>query len=121
MSCNGKKKENPRICAEELYRYISSNSSLSKPQVKECFRVYSELILGIIESEHIEPDFTFTLPHLGNFYLKHIQGRKNGSTYKFFNEMRVAHGEPSFYKLKFRPHNRVSATIKDKTKEYEKE
>ena len=121
MSCNGKKKENPRVCAEELYRYISSNTSLTKPQVKECFRAYSELVLGLIESNHTTPDLTITLPHLGDFYLKFIQGRKNGSTYRFFNEMRVAHNEPSFYKLKFRPHNRVSAKIKDSTKEYEEE
>lgn len=121
MSCNGKKKENPRVCSEELYRYIASHTSLTKPQVQECFKAYSELLLGIIESENIASDFTVALPHLGNFYLGYIKGRKNGSTYKFFKEMRVAHNEPSFYKLKFRPHNRVNATIKDHTKEYEEE
>lgn len=121
MSEHGKYKNYPRVCSEELYRYISSNSSLTRKQVRECFRVYSELLLGVIESKNITPDFTFALPHLGNFYLQYFKGRKNGSTYKFFNKTRIAHNEPSFYKLKFRAHNRVIAAIKDTTKEYEEE
>ena len=83
-----KKKTNPRIISDDIYRYIANNSEtgLDLKQIAECFRLYKQLVTDLYMSPYAEEDMTIILPHLGNFYLRKWSGRKGGSTYKLFDK-----------------------------------
>ena len=109
----------PKILSREIYTYIANNTSLSKAQVKECFMAYGDMMLGLIESNYTPEDLTVLLPKIGTFYFHKRQGRKNGSTYKFYGKEVVANNEMSYYRLKFKTCHQLNARIKEKTKHYE--
>lgn len=124
MSCeNGKEKKirktNPRICSPDVYRYIASNSSLTKAQVRECFQTYRSMIVDVLTSDFADKGLTITLPRIGGFYFKKQKGRKNGSTYNMFSEQRVAENEMSHYILRFKVYKQIANMIKQKTSFYE--
>ena len=53
-----KKKTNPRIVSDDIYRYISNNSEtgLDLKQVSECFRLYKQLVTDLYMSPYAEED-----------------------------------------------------------------
>lgn len=117
-----KKKTNPRIISDDIYRYIANNSEtgLDLKQIAECFRLYKQLVTDLYMSPYAEEDMTIILPHLGNFYLRKWSGRKGGSTYKLFDKNVVLNkSEPSFLQIKFKVFKTLYENIKNKTKRYE--
>ena len=76
-----KKKTNPRIVSDDIYRYISNNSEtgLDLKQVSECFRLYKQLVTDLYMSPYAEEDMTIILPHLGYWRLNKREGRKSCS------------------------------------------
>lgn len=127
MSWNGKTKDNSRLYQEEVERYIASQTSLTKNQVKECFKSYAEMIKLIYSDNHIEKDMTIPLPYLGKFYLSKRNGRKDGTKYLLPDlyggrgDWIVAKNEPSYYLLKFKTAKNVSDYIKKGTSFIEKQ
>lgn len=119
-----KKKVNPRIVSDDIYRYISNNSKtgLSLKQIIECFRLYKQLIYDLYMSPYAEKDMTIILPHLGYWHLNKRIGRKSGSTYKLFDNDTIVtldKAEPSFFQIKFKVYRTLYEKIKEKTKHYE--
>ena len=129
MSCDerfrnfrNKKKTNPRIVSDDIYRYIANNSELGLDnlQVAECFRLYHKLVKDLYLSPYADKEMTIVLPHLGVFYLNKRIGRKSGSTYKLFDhDVTLEKSEPSFLQIKFRIYRALYEGIKNKTKQYE--
>ena len=118
-----KKKTNPRIVSDDIYKYISKNSrlGLDQKQVAECFRLYKQLVTDLYMSPYAENDMTIVLPHLGLWYLNERRGRKSGSTYKLFNlgNVTLDKAEPTFLQLKFKVYQTLYEKVKEKTKRYE--
>lgn len=123
MSFNRVKKVNPRIRSNELFTYISANTSLTKPQVRECFKAYSEMIKEISSSKHADKGLTIILPYIGQFYYEKRKGRKGGSTYKIPDGIAstnvitrtIDKDRPDYYILKFKVFGTLSNFIKEVT------
>ncbi len=120
MGCHGEKKENPRIIASDVYKYVSKNSSLSERQVRECFQVYYEIVMKVLSSDYKSPAMEITLPHLGVFYFTKKKGNKKGKKFVIpdltnggQNVIIIDEDEPDYEQIRFRVHKR----IKDKNKE----
>lgn len=126
MSWNGKLKDNSRLCQEEIESYIASKTSLNKKQVKECFKVYAEIIKQIYSDNNIDKSMTIPLPYIGKFYLIKQTGRKDGTRYLLPDlyggkgVWKIAKNEPSYYKLKFKIFNNMAECIKKGTSFIEK-
>lgn len=118
-----KKKTNPRILSEDIYRYIVNNSKLGldRKQVGECFRLYYQMINDLYMSPYADKDMTVILPHLGYWYFNKWNGRKDGSTYKLFDQDVVVldKPEPSFLQIRFKVYRPLYERVKNKTKHYE--
>ena len=119
MSNNRSTRYIPRILSRDIYDYISNNTSLEPKQVRECFKAYGDMMVGLIESNYTPEDLTVLLPKLGTFYFHKHKGRKNGSTYKFYGKEVVANNEKSYYRLKFKTCHQINALIREKTEHYE--
>lgn len=116
-----RKKDNPRILGDDIYRYIANNSELglNKYQVRECFQLYAKMLKELYESPYAEKDMTIILPRIGHFYLREWVGRKGGSTYRFFNrDVTLDKSEPSYFHVKFKFYKTLSESIRNKTKHY---
>ena len=109
----------PRILCNDIYAYIANNTSLEKKQVKECFKAYGDMMVGLVESNHRPEDLTVILPKIGTFYFHKHKGRKNGSTYKFYGKEVVANNEKSYYRLKFKTCHQLNKLVRTKTEQYE--
>lgn len=123
MACHGEKKENQRIIASDVYKYVSKNSSLSEKQVKECFKVYYDIVMGILNSEHKSPDMEITLPHLGVFCFTKKKGNKKGKRFVIpdlttggQNVIIIEKDEPDYEQIRFRVHTRIKNKNKEITK-----
>ncbi len=119
-----KKKTNPRIVSDDLYRYITNNSKtgLTLKQTAECFRLYKQIVTDLYMSPYAEDDMTIILPHLGYWHLHKREGRKSGSTYKLFDNDTIVtldKAEPSFFQIKFKVYKTLYEKVKEKTKHYE--
>ena len=114
-----KKKINPRILSDEIYAYISNHTNLTKRQVADCFREYRHMVDGIIESNYTPDNLTILLPNMGEFYFHKKKGRKDGSTYYYYGEPRIAQNEMSYYRLRFKVRTQLNALLKEKTKHHE--
>ena len=119
-----KKKTNPRLVSDDIYRYISNNSEtgLNLKQVAECFRLYKQLVTDLYMSPYADNEMTIILPHLGYWYLNKRVGRKSGSTYKLFDNDTVVtlkDSEPSFFQIRFKVYRILYEKVKEKTKHYE--
>ena len=117
-----KHKTNPRLNARDIENYISSKTSLTQPQVKECFRALKDIIQGIAEDSHFNDKITITLPQIGQFYFVKQKGRKRGSTYTVFdgcNEKKtviLTKPKPSYYILRLKVFRRIHDSIMESTK-----
>ena len=119
-----KKKTNPRIVSDDLYRYITNNSKtgLTLKQTAECFRLYKQIVTDLYMSPYAEDYMTIILPHLGYWHLHKRKGRKSGSTYKLFDNDTIVtldKAEPSFFQIKFKVYKTLYEKVKEKTKHYE--
>lgn len=126
MSYNGVKMTNPRLNANTIINYLSTNSSLTKDQVRECFNAYAEMLIDLTESNYFNTDLSIALPSIGKFYFGKKAGRKKGSTYCAFHgtskQIRTQEKDkPSFYMLKFKPFNRIKKAIRENTEFVENE
>lgn len=120
MSYNGVMMTNPRLDDCTIINYLSSNSSLTDKQIRECFKVYAEMLKGLVESNYFNTDLTIALPSIGKFYFAKKAGRRKGSTYCAFHgttkQMLVQENDkPDYYMLKFRPYNRIKKVIRKNT------
>ena len=120
MSYNGVRMTNPRLDANTIINYLCTNSSLTKDQIRECFHVYSEMLVDLTESKYFNNDLTIVLPSIGQFYFGKKTGRKKGSTYCAFNGstkqiLVQEENKPDYYMLKFKPFNRVRKAIRNNT------
>lgn len=124
MSFNRVKKVNPRIRSNELYTYISANTSLTKPQVKECFKAYAEMLQQLTENKYADRDLTIILPYIGLFHYVKKKGKKGGSTYiipeglasKNLVTRTIQEDRPDYYILKFRVFGKMANFVKNKTR-----
>lgn len=124
VSFNRVKKVNPRICCDELYTYISANSSLTKPQVRECFKVYADMLEQLTENKYADRDLTIILPYIGQFHYVKKKGKKGGSTYiipeglasKNLVTRTIEEDRPDYYILKFRVFGKMARYVKEKTR-----
>lgn len=124
MSFNRVKKVNPRIRSNELYTYISANTSLTKPQVKECFQAYANMLQQLTENKYADRDLTIVLPYIGQFHYVKKKGRKGGSTYiipeglasKNLITRTIQEDKPDYYILKFRVFGKMANFVKNKTR-----
>lgn len=123
MSFNRVKKVNPRIRSNELFTYISANTSLTKPQVRECFNAYANMIKEISSSKHADKGLTIILPYIGQFYYEKRKGRKGGSTYKIPDGIAstnviirtIEEDRPDYYIIRFKPFGTFTDFIKKVT------
>lgn len=123
MSFNRVKKVNPRIRGNELFTYISANTSLTKPQVRECFQAYAKMIKEISSSKHADKGLTITLPYIGQFYYEKRKGKKSGSTYKIPDGIAstnivtrtIKEDKPDYYIIRFRVFGTFSKFVKEVT------
>jgi nucleoid DNA-binding protein len=124
LSFNRVKKVNPRIRGTELFTYISANTSLTKPQVRECFKTYAKMIKEISSSKYADKGLTITLPYVGQFFYEKRKGRKGGSTYKIPDGVAstnvitrtIEKDRPDYYILKFKVFGTLSNFVKEVTK-----
>ena len=127
MSYNGVKMTNPRLDANTVINYLSTNSSLTKEQIRECFHAYSQMLVDLTESNYFKNDLTVVLPSIGQFYFNKKAGRKKGSTYCAFNgatnkQILVQEKDkPDYYMLKFKAFNRIKKAIRANTEFTENE
>lgn len=117
-----KNKHNPKLLAEDIYKYVSQQSSLTQKQVQECFEIYAQLIMYFATVEDKPQDLIITLPKLGNFKFVKTKGRKCGQKYivpRFENgemtlqEYTVQADEPDYEKIKFSLYERFQKSLKD--------
>lgn len=125
MALPRKKKDNPRLHSQDIYRFIARQSSLTAEQVQECFDVYCKLIKGIVATEVKSENLEIPLPKLGSFIFKVHKGRKKGTTYRVpiatrsstFKEVVLEEDEPDYDRLTFK----VRTTIQNELKQISKE
>ena len=126
MSYNGIRMTNPRLDANTVINYLSTNSSLTKDQVRECFHAYAQMLVDITESKYFNNDLTIVLPSIGQFYFGKRAGRKKGSTYCAFKGqdkqiLVQEENKPDYFLLKFKTFNRIKQAIRKNTEFIENE
>lgn len=111
----------PKISEKDVYKFISEQSSLSRVQVEECFRTYSELLKMLVESDAREDGLILSLPKMGMIKFIWRKGRKKGTQYKIpadFNKdniqvVTLEKSEPDRERLKVIFFNRFQNLLKD--------
>ena len=123
MACNGIKKSNQRILANDLYPCIARNTSLTVPQVRECFNAYYDIIMAVIESDYKDSNMQIALPKIGLFYFTRKKGYKKGAKFKIPNLTNgeedviiLEEDEPDYEQIRFRIYNRIKNKNKQLTR-----
>lgn len=69
------KKDTPRIINNDIYTAVAKRTSLTKEQIQECFKAYSEIVLEFAEVSNKPLDFAISLPYIG--YLQYQRYHNN--------------------------------------------
>ena len=76
------KKDTPKVTKAEIYTAISKRTSLSKEQIQEVFKAYSDIVFSIGEASNKPIDFAISLPFIGYFQYKRWHNKRTKPTGK---------------------------------------
>lgn len=76
------KKTTPKVTKAEIYTAISKRTSLSKEQIQEVFKAYSDIVFSIGEASNKPIDFAISLPFIGYFQYKRWHNKRTKPTGK---------------------------------------
>ena len=122
-------KGRPHVLSAEIYSYIAGNTSLTKPQVKECFEAYAKMLYELATSEFVDRGLRIPLPNIGTFQFFKRKGFKKGSTYTNVNYFIDANDNNKFtvrekdteayYNLRLKIFPMFAQEVKERTKFFE--